>query len=44
MEVPRLGAESELWPLAYTRVTAHQIQAIPGTYTTAHCSARSLTH
>ena len=36
MEVPRLGVESELQPLAYTTPQQRHIQAMPVTYTTAH--------
>ena len=44
MEVPRLGVQSELQPLAYATATAMQDPSASATYTTAHCNARSLTH
>ena len=44
MEVPRLGVESELWPLAYTVIQQLWVQALSATYITAHNNARSLTH
>ena len=44
MEVPRLGVESELVSLAYTRATAMWIRAASATYTTAHGNVGHLTH
>ena len=46
MEVPRLGVESELQPLAYTTATAMPDLATSATYITAHGNgnARYLTH
>ena len=44
MEVPRLGAESELLLSAYATATETQIQAASVTYTTARGNAGSLTH
>ena len=45
MEVPRLGVELELQPLAYIREPQQLgIQASSTTYTTAHSNAGSLTH
>ena len=44
MEVPRLGVQSELKPLANTTATATQDLSLPATYITAHGNARSLTH
>ena len=44
MEVPRLGVELELQPLAYTTATATWDPAASTTYTTAHGITRSLTH
>ena len=39
MEVPRLGVESELEPMAYTIARATSV-----IYTTGHGNARFLTH
>ena len=44
MEVPRLGAESELQLPAYTTATATRDPSLSVTYTTADGNARSLTH
>ena len=46
VEVPRLGAESELQLPAYVtaRTTATRIRARSVTYSTAHGNAGSLTH
>ena len=45
MEVPRLGVELELSPLAYaTAPQQRQFRAARATYTTAHDNAGSLTH
>ena len=44
MEIPRLEVQSELLLLAYARAKQHQTGAMSMTYTTAHGSARSLTH
>ena len=44
MEVPRLGVESELQQLAYTKPQQCKIQDVFATYTTAHGNAGSLTH
>ena len=44
MEVPRLGAESELWLPPQPQPQQHQVQAACVTYTTPHGNTRSLTH
>ena len=44
MEVPRLGAESELQLPACTTATATPIRAASAGYTAAHCNAESLTY
>ena len=41
MEVPRLGAESELQLPAYTTATAMQDPSLMWTYTTPHCGKTS---
>ena len=44
MEVPRLGVELELQLLPIPQTQQLRIQAASASYTTAHGSARSLTH
>ena len=44
MEVPRLGAELELEPLAYARATSNAGSEPSLQHTTAHGNAGSLTH
>ena len=44
MEVPRLGAASELQLLAYTTAAAMLNPSLSATYTTAHGNTVSLTH
>ena len=44
MDVPRLGVESELQLLAYTKPQQHQIRTPSANYTAAHSNAGSLTH
>ena len=44
MEVPRLGAELELLPLAYTTATATPDLSRTVSYTIAHGNTGSLTH
>ena len=44
MEVPRLGVELELQPLAYSIATAMWDPSASVTYTTAHGNNGSLTH
>ena len=44
MEVPRIGDESELQPLAYTTATARPDPSASTTYATAQGNAGSLTH
>ena len=44
MEVPRLGIELKLQPLASTTATALWDLSLTVTYTTAHGNAGSLTH
>ena len=44
MEVPRLGVESELQPLAYTTATGMPDPSLICNLPTTHGNARSLTH
>ena len=44
MDVPRLGVESEMYPLAYTTAMQCQIWEKSASYTTADCNTRSLNH
>ena len=45
MEVPRLGVELEIQPLAYTTATATgDLSRVCNLYHIAHGNARSLTH
>ena len=44
MDIPRLGAESELQLLAFTTATATWVQAVSPPYTTARGNAGTLTH
>ena len=44
LEVPRLGVESELHPLAMPQSQQRGIRAMSVTYTTAHDNTRFLNH
>ena len=45
MEVPKVGVESELYPLVYTTATATpDLSHVYDLYTAVHSNAESLTH